>query len=184
MKKGSLIDYIDSLGDYCDESFLFLFFAAIISFFFRSFCCNHIFLYIMNEVTQLGYQSDQTQTLINWKQCILRQEDAKTKGPLVLHPRAGSYHTLLEAIKERAILQDVGCVQIQRQLKETTEEMLLASNVIMQHDDHSSDLCQLLVDLVVWACFGVLAKYFISQNSALIVAEPLLYYTNKHKDNR
>ena len=119
-------------------------FVAIISFFFHFLCCIQLepiflfFPYIMNEVPQLGYQSDQTQTLINWKQCILCQEDTKTKGPLVLHPRAGSYHSLLEAIKERAILQDVGCVQIQRRLKETTEKMLLASNAVWHRTCYSN----------------------------------------------
>ncbi len=49
---------------------------------------------------------------------------------MVLNPRAGSYHTLLEAIKEKAILQDFECVRIQRRLKDTTEEMLLASNAV------------------------------------------------------
>ncbi len=92
----------------------------------------------MNEVPQLGYRSDQNETLTNWKQCNFCQKDTNTKGPLVLNPRAGSYHTLLEAIKERAILQDFECVRIQRRLKDTTEEMLLASNAVWHRTCYSN----------------------------------------------
>ena len=89
------------------------------------------------EVPQLGYQSDQIETLIYWKQCILCQKDTNPKESLVLNP-TGSYHTLLQAIKERAVLQHFECVLIQRRLMETTEEMLLASNAVWHRTSHSN----------------------------------------------
>lgn len=92
----------------------------------------------MSDVPQLGCQSDKPQESINWKLCILCQADTKTKGLLVLHPRAASYHHLLEVIKERSSLHDVECVKIQRRLKETTEEMLQAANAVWHRTCYSN----------------------------------------------
>ena len=92
---------------------------------------------MINEVPQLGYQSDQNETLINWKQCILCQKDTNTKGPLVIKPKSWVIPHL-EAIKERASLQDFECVRIQRRLKETIEEMLLASNAVWHRACYSN----------------------------------------------
>ena len=73
---------------------------------------------------QLGQQTHDT---TNWKLCLLCQNDG---DQLVVQPRLDSYHTLLAAVQERAVLRDGEFVQIHNQLQDCTQGTLQLNKAI------------------------------------------------------
>ena len=65
---------------------------------------------------------------IDWKLCIICQGSTPNKRVLVKHPKTESYQKLLDAVKERASLQDGVYVDIQGYLEEMSSERSLETN--------------------------------------------------------
>ena len=62
---------------------------------------------------------------LDWKRCILCQEQSDRKGTLVQTPRTESYQKLLDAVEERASLQDGPYVDIQNYLEQFSKDTLI-----------------------------------------------------------
>ncbi|KAI4827882.1 hypothetical protein KUCAC02_031244 [Chaenocephalus aceratus] len=52
---------------------------------------------------EASYQAEES---VSWKQCIICQSDDDKKGVLVQHPKLESYGLVLQAVQERANLND------------------------------------------------------------------------------
>ena len=68
---------------------------------------------------------------LDWKLCILCQESTTKKGPLVKNPKTESYQKLLDAVEERASLQDGTYVDIQGCLKQISSEIFIEKKPCM-----------------------------------------------------
>ena len=66
---------------------------------------------------------------LDWKLCILCQESTTKKGTLVRNPKTESYQKLLDAVEERASLQDGAYVDIQGYLKQMSNKTFIEKNL-------------------------------------------------------
>ncbi len=62
---------------------------------------------------------------VDWKLCILCQESTARKGGLVQNPKSESYQKLLDAVEERASLQDGTYIGSQEHLKQFNKETFI-----------------------------------------------------------
>ena len=62
---------------------------------------------------------------VDWRLCILCQENNSNKGPVVANPRTESYQKILDVVVERAGVHDRQYVAIQGRLKGCTKEKLV-----------------------------------------------------------
>ncbi len=62
---------------------------------------------------------------VDWKLCILCQESTARKGALVQNQKSESYQKLLEAVEERASLQDGTYIGSQEHLKQFNKETFI-----------------------------------------------------------
>ncbi|KAK1903667.1 Argininosuccinate lyase [Dissostichus eleginoides] len=76
----------------------------------------------MSGESQGREASCQAEESISWKQCIICQSDDDKKGVLVQHPKLESYGLVLQAVQERASLNDGVYIQVQRRLQNCTLE--------------------------------------------------------------
>ena len=74
---------------------------------------------------------------LDWKLCILCQESTTKKGPLVKNPKTVSYQKLLNAVEERASLQDGTYVDIQGCLKQISSETCIEKNPVWHRSCYS-----------------------------------------------
>ena len=70
------------------------------------------------------------QSTTHWQQCVLCQTDCSSKGPLVLQPKLDSYQRLLQAVEERASLNDGVYVEIHGRLEDGNAETLCAQKEV------------------------------------------------------
>lgn len=82
----------------------------------------------MNEIT--AQRPHERQPTTQWQQCVVCQTDSSSKGPLVLQPRLDSYQRLLQAVEERASLNDGVYVEINRRLDDGNAETLSVQKAV------------------------------------------------------
>ena len=81
------------------------------------------------QLSQFGAKPND-QEVTDWKVCILCQSDDRNRRPLVSKPKLDSYQKLLNAVHERASLNDGSYVEVQRRLKNVRKETLCEENAI------------------------------------------------------
>ncbi|XP_034057156.1 uncharacterized protein LOC117536421 [Gymnodraco acuticeps] len=92
----------------------------------------------MSGESQGREASCQAEESVSWKQCIICQSDDDKKGVLVQHPKLESYGLVLQAVQERASLNDGDYVQVQRRLQNCTLETLCTEQAVWHRSCHSN----------------------------------------------
>jgi len=93
----------------------------------------HLVLLLSQFLAHLEY----SELELDWKMCIICQESTLKKGTLVKNPKTESYQKLLNAVEEKANLQDGIYVDINGYLKEMSSEMFIENKPVWHHSCYS-----------------------------------------------
>ncbi len=74
---------------------------------------------------------------VDWKLCILCQESTARKGALIQNPKSKSYQKLLDAVEERASLQDETYIGSQEHLKQFNKETFIEKKPVWHRGCYS-----------------------------------------------